>query len=148
MISAGSKDRIVRSFKERVFQPGAKILRESDPPALCNAYIIKEGHVNLVSRLSPYDVQFDKETGEVMGIKTRPEDYAIPALGLQDKRRSGYMSRTTNSFVFASKGKYCWVGEDILLLQPMDPLYYSVIAQGRVVALEISKVELASKLPN
>ena len=42
--------------------------------------------------------------------------------------------------MFASKGKYNWVGEDILLLQPMEPLYYSVIAQGRVVALEISKV--------
>jgi hypothetical protein len=69
-------------------------------------------------------------------------------LGLSDKRRSGYMSNTTNSFVFASKGKYNWVGEDILLLQPMDPLYYSVIAQGRVVALEISKSELASKLPH
>lgn len=81
-------------------------------------------------------------------MKTRPEDGAIPALGLSDKRRSGYMSRTTNSFVFASKGKYNWVGEDILLLQPMDPLYYSVIAQGRVVALEISKSELASKLPH
>ena len=116
MVSSGSKDRIVRSFRERIFQPGAKILREGDPPALCSAYIIKEGHVNLVSRLSPYDLQFDKETGEVIGLKTRPEDGAIPALGLTDKRRSGYMSKTTNSFVFASKGKYNWVGEDILLL--------------------------------
>jgi hypothetical protein len=82
MISSGSKDRIVRSFKERIFQPGAKILREGDPPALCSAYIIKEGHVNLISRLSPYDIQFDEDTGEALGLKTRPEDGAIPALGL------------------------------------------------------------------
>jgi len=56
MISSGSKDRIVRSFKERIFHPGAKLIREGDPPALCSAFIIREGHVNLVSRLSPYDV--------------------------------------------------------------------------------------------
>ena len=49
---------------------------------LCSAYIIKEGHVNLVSRLSPYDIKFDEETGEVLGLKTRPEHGAIPALGL------------------------------------------------------------------
>jgi hypothetical protein len=92
---------------------------------LSYAYVIKEGHVNLVSRLNPYDVKFD-EMGNLVGTKTRPEDAALASLGVTDKKRTGYMSYTTNHFLLASKGKYCWVGEDILTLLPYEPFYFSV----------------------
>jgi hypothetical protein len=97
MISSGSKDRIVRSFKERVFQPGSRLIKEGDVANLCCAYIIKEGHVNLVSRISPYDVKFD-DNGNLVGTKTRPEDSALTSLGILDRKHSGYMSQTTNHF--------------------------------------------------
>ena len=50
------------------------------------------------------------------------------------------------------KGKFQWVGEDVLVLgssdsTAVDSLYYSVIAVGKVVALEISRIDMLSKLP-
>jgi len=49
------------------------------------------------------------------------------------------------------KGKFQWVGEDVLVLGTRDTaedsLYYSVIAVGKVVALEISRIDMLSKLP-
>ena len=103
MISSGSKDRIARSFKERVFQPGARLIKEGDVANLCSAYIIKEGHVNLISRINPYDVKFDND-GILIGTKTRPEDAALNSLGIHDRKRTGYMSYTTNHFQLATKG--------------------------------------------
>lgn len=147
MMSSGSKDRIVRSFKERVFQPGSRLIKEGDVPNLCSAYVIKEGHVNLLSRLNPYDVKFD-EQGTLVGTKTRPEDSSLQSLGLQDRKRTGYMSHTTNHFYLTTKGRCTWVGEDILYLLPQEPFYFSVVAVGRVVALEISRADMVSKLPS
>ena len=103
MISSGSKDRIARSFKERVFQPGARLIKEGDVANLCSAYIIKEGHVNLISRINPYDVKFDND-GILIGTKTRAEDAALTSLGIHDRKRTGYMSYTTNHFQLATKG--------------------------------------------
>ena len=60
----------------------------------------------------------------------------------------GYLSMTTNTFQFGVKGKTHWVGEDILILGTIEPIYYSAIAVGKVVALEISKVDMLSKLPS
>jgi len=117
MMSSGSKDRIVRSFKERVFQPGSRLIKEGDVANLTSAYIIKEGHVNLISRINPYDVKFDGQ-GNLVGTKTREEDSALASLGINDRKRTGYMSNTTNQFNLTTKGKYCWVGEDILTLLP------------------------------
>ena len=57
------------------------------------------------------------------------------------------MSQTTNSFQFGVKGKQQWIGEDILIIKSTDPIYYSAIAVGRVIALEISKNDMVSKLP-
>jgi hypothetical protein len=62
-------------------------------------------------------------------------------------RDKGYLSNTTNTFQFGIKGRYNWVGEDILLLKTMDPIYYSAIAMGKVIALEISKVDIMTKMP-
>ena len=89
------------------------------------AYIIKEGHVNLISRINPYDVKFD-DFGNLVGTKTRPEDSALTSLCIQDRKHTGYMSHTTNHFQLTTKGKNCWVGEDILTLLPQEPFYFSV----------------------
>lgn len=35
------------------------------------------------------------------------------------------MSKTTKTFQFGVKGKHSWVGEDILILQTMDPIYFT-----------------------
>lgn len=51
------------------------------------------------------------------------------------------------TFQFGIKGKHSWVGEDILLMTTMEPIFYSAVAIGKVVALEISKNDLVSKLP-
>ncbi len=40
------------------------------------------------------------------------------------------------------------MGEDILILGTVEPIYYSVCAVGRVTALEISKNDMTSKLPS
>ena len=116
-MSTGSKDRIVRSFKERVFQPGSRLIKEGDVANITSAYIIKEGHVNLTSQINPYDVKFDDQ-GNLVGTKTRAEDSALASLGINDRKRTGYMSYTMNHFNLTTKGKYCWVGEDILTLLP------------------------------
>lgn len=113
---------------------------------MCSAFIIKEGHCQLMSRISPFDVKFDAD-GNLIGVKSRTEDGPQNSLAHPDKRRSGYMSATTNTFQFGMKGKYNWVGEDILVLPGSEPMYYSAIAKGRVVALEISRNDITSKIP-
>jgi hypothetical protein len=57
------------------------------------------------------------------------------------------MSKTTNTFQFGVKGRGQWIGEDILILGPNDPFYFSVIAVGRVQVIEISKNDMLTKLP-
>lgn len=136
MVSMGQKDRIVRSFKERTFQAGQRLLIEGQPSSLCQAFVIKEGHVHMMSRLNPNDVEFDDE-GRLVG--TRPSKSKGTA--------SGYLSKTVQTFQFGIKGKHSWVGEDILLMQTMDPIFYSAVAIGKVVALEISKNDILSKMP-
>jgi hypothetical protein len=65
----------------------------------------------------------------------------------QDKKKRGYMSKTTNTFQFGVKGRGQWIGEDILILGSNDPFYFSVIAVGRVQVIEISKNDMLTKLP-
>lgn len=57
------------------------------------------------------------------------------------------MSKTTNQFKFGVKGKQQWVGEDILIFNGHEPFYFSVIAVGKVLALEIARPDMISKLP-
>ena len=60
------------------------------------AYLIKEGHCNLVSSKNPTMVKFSKE-GKLVYKKNH--------LALFDNlNKKGYMSKTTNSFVLGSKG--------------------------------------------
>lgn len=92
--------------------------------------------MQLMSRLNPNEVQFDEE-GKVVGTKG----------GKGKGKADGYLSQTVKTFQFGIKGKHTWVGEDILLMQTMEPIYYSAVAVGKVVALEISKNDLLSKLP-
>ena len=135
MLTTGHRDRIARSFKERVVQPGSVLIKEGESAALCSAFIIKEGHVKLFSRINPGQVKFD-EDGKIIGTtkKTNSE--------------FGYLSKTVNSFQFGVKGRTQWVGEDILILSTMDPMFYTAIAVGKVVALEISKTDMLQKLPS
>ena len=44
-----------------------------------------------MSRINPHDVKFDKD-GNIVGMKPRPEDGPANALGINDKRKLGYMS--------------------------------------------------------
>jgi len=85
MLTTGHRDRIVRSFKERHYQPGAQLIREGESSALCSAFIIKEGHVALSSRVNPGNVKFDDD-GKVIG--TTKKRHSI----------TGYLSKTTATF--------------------------------------------------
>lgn len=135
MLTTGHRDRIVRSFKERHYQPGMQLIREGESSALCSAFIIKEGHVALASRVNPANVKFDNE-GKIIGTTKKR------------KAITGYLSQTTTTFQFGLKGKNQWVGEDILILATLDTMYYSATAVGKVVALEISKMDMLQKLPS
>lgn len=51
------------------------MLIEGQPSSLCQAYVIKEGHVQLMSRLNPNDVKFDEE-GKIVGTKSKSKGLA------------------------------------------------------------------------
>ena len=57
-----------------------------------SAFIIKEGDCALVSKINPCDIKFNKDGTLVVKDKNQLWSYA------NDKRKRGYMSRTTNSF--------------------------------------------------
>ncbi|CDW85500.1 UNKNOWN [Stylonychia lemnae] len=139
-ISAAAKDKIARCFNEKQFYPGQKLIREGDIHN--TAYIIKEGDCVLMSNQNPSDIRFNEEGKPV------PKILKGLATLKQDQKKKGYMSKTTNTFQFGVKGKGQWVGEDILILNGQDhPFYFSVVAVGRVNVLEISRLDMVTKLP-
>jgi hypothetical protein len=57
------------------------------------------------------------------------------------------MSKTTNTYQLGMKGANQWVGEDVLIFQPNEPFYFSVVAVTRLQVMEISKSDMINKLP-
>ena len=57
------------------------------------------------------------------------------------------MSKTTNTYQLGIKGANQWVGEDVVIMAPDEPFYFSAIAIGKVHAFEIEKRDIQSKLP-
>eukprot|EP00347_Sterkiella_histriomuscorum_P015136 403358183 len=138
-ISAAARDKVARCFVEKQFYPGQKLIKEGESQN--SAFIIKEGECVLLSKQNPVDVKFT-EDGQVYkknirGLQTLKED----------RKKRGYMSKTTNQFKFGVKGKSQWVGEDILIFSGQETFYFSVVAVGKVTALEISRMDMISKLP-
>ena len=95
-----------------------------------------------MSKQNPSDVHFDNQGKPSLKVRK-----GLEVLN-QDKKKRGYMSKTTNSFQFGVKGKGQWVGEDIMVLASNEPFYFSVIAMGRMQVIEISKSDMLSKLPS
>jgi len=97
------------------------------------AFIIKKGTCMLVSSKNPLSSKISHK-GHIIVEKNKFTS------------NKGYISETTSTFQLGSCTAGQWVGEDILVLNDL-PFPFSIVAKTEVIALEISKQDIQSKIP-
>ena len=120
-------------FTRREFPvPGVTIFKEGEP--VTKVMIIQEGECILMSKRIPTELSVVCNS-----------DYPAIKEAQSKKHRvinnKGYFSKTTNSMQIGMVSTKQFIGDELMLLAD-EPLPYSIITRGRVVAYEISAESL------